>query len=117
MEAQRQAELDINAKYDQLEIEARERKQQSILNTARNTLGLLSELNAAFAGESETEQKEAFVRQKKFSQPKPLSLPTSAVKRLRVWQVPSWPGARCGSGSSGNGNGLGQCPTHPATIF
>ena len=84
VEAQRQAELDINAKYDQFEIEARERKQQSILNTARNTLGLLSELNAAFAGESEQEQKEAFVRQKKIQSAQALiSTYESAVQAFK----------------------------------
>jgi len=64
-EAQRLAELEINKKYDDLELEARRQRQQATLDVAKSTLDALSALNEAFTGESEQEQKKGFERSKK----------------------------------------------------
>jgi hypothetical protein len=64
-EAQRLAELEINKKYDDLELEARRQRQQATLDVAKSTLDALAALNEAFTGESEQEQKKGFERSKK----------------------------------------------------
>ena len=64
-EAQRQAELEINKKYDELEIEARKQRQQATLDVAKQSLDALAAINQAFTGESEEEQKKGFERSKK----------------------------------------------------
>jgi hypothetical protein len=67
-EAQRLAEKEINDRYDQQELEGRKATRQAILDGTKYTLGLLSELNETFTGESEKEQRKGFERAKKVQQ-------------------------------------------------
>jgi DNA repair exonuclease SbcCD ATPase subunit len=64
-EALRLAEKEINERYDAEDKARRQQTQQAIIGGMAATLGLLSELNSAFEGDSEKERKKAFERQKK----------------------------------------------------
>lgn len=83
-EAQRAAELEINKKYDDLEIAAREQRQQASLGVAKSSLEALAALNEAFAGDSEVEQVKAFERSKKIQSAQALiSTYESAVQAFK----------------------------------
>jgi len=83
-EAQRAAELEINKKYDELEIAAREQRQQASLGVAKSSLEALAALNEAFAGDSEVEQVKAFERSKKIQSAQALiSTYESAVQAFK----------------------------------
>jgi hypothetical protein len=85
LEAQRLAEKEINDKYDKQELESRKATRQAILDGTKYTLGLLSELNETFTGESEKEQKKGFERAKKVQQGQALiSTYESAVQSYKA---------------------------------
>ena len=75
-------ELDKEAR--EKEIEEEKAKRQQILDAAKSTLNVLADLNSAFAGESETEQKKAFERSKKIQKAQALiSTYESAVQAYK----------------------------------
>ena len=66
------------------EKEAAETRKQQVIDAAKSTLNVLSDLNSAFAGESEQEQKKAFERSKKIQKAQALiSTYESAVQAYK----------------------------------
>ena len=91
VEAQRQAELEINKKYDAQELARAEElaeQEKQIEQTKRDvrdqTINALLELNNAFAGDTEEQQKKAFERSKKIQSAQALiSTYESAVQAFK----------------------------------
>ena len=52
--------------------------EEMLIETTKKTLGVLADLNSAFEGDSEKEQKKRLSGPRRYKQPKPSSLPTRA---------------------------------------